>query len=165
MVGDFQQVFSEESGHQGHVIRAILDETRNVDGAFISFGKNNMSFQFIDHSVMELPIRETTEIEIHSKYKYYGNRSWREGNCPVTGTIKSISNGTYDIEGHIFSKLIKLSETAKRGDSGSIVLSQDDHAIGIVIAGFEGEDEIDGYGLAIPIQYILKNLEVDFVLL
>lgn len=164
MVGDLQQVFSEESGHQGHVIRAILDETHNVDGAFISFDKNNMSFQFIDHSVMELPIRETTDIEVHSKYKYYGNRSWREGNCPVTGIIES-TDKPYVIEGYTFPKLIKLSETAKSGDSGAIVLSQDDHAIGIVIARFEGEDKVDGFGLAIPIQYILKNLEVDFVLL
>ena len=163
MVGDFQQVFSEESGHQGHVIRAILDETRNVDGAFISFDKSNMSFQFIDHSVMELPIRETTDIEIHSKYKYYGNRSWRDGNCPVTGTVESIGN--YDIDGYTFPKLIKLSEAVKGGDSGAIVLSQDDHAIGIVIAGLEDEDEVAGYGLAIPIQDILRNLEVDFVLL
>lgn len=114
---------------------------------------------------MELPIRETTDIEIDSKYKYYGNTSWRKNNCPVTGTIESKSCKGCTIEDYKFSTLIRLSKPPMKGDSGAILLSQDDHAIGIVIARFEDEEDADNqYGFAIPIQDILNNLEVNFIL-
>ena len=154
---------SEESGHQGNVIRKLLDGPRNVDGAFIDFDRNSMSFQFVDHSVVEFPIQEIEDVKIHSKYKYYGNISWRDGNSPVTGTIESTSLQK-TIKGYAFSKLIRLSKPVKEGDSGALVLSEDGHAIGIAIGRLEDKNGVGQYGFAIPIQDILNNLEVDLAI-
>ena len=116
-----------------------------------------MSFQFVDHSVLAFPIREIADIGIHSKYKYYGNTSWREGNSPVTGTIES-KDATLNIGRYTFSSLIRLSKPVKKGDSGALVLSQDGHAIGIAFAS------LGLYGFAIPIQNILNSLEIDLTI-
>ena len=116
-----------------------------------------MSFQFVDHSVLALPIIEIADIQIHSEYKYYGNTSWREGNSPVTGTIES-KNAELTVGGYTFTKLIRLSKQVKRGDSGALLLSQDGHAIGMVFASF-------GHcGFAIPIENVLNSLEVDITI-
>ena len=123
-----------------------------------------MSFQFVDHSVLKFPIQEIENIKIHSKYKYYGNISWRDGNSPVTGTIESTSLQN-NIKGYAFSRLIRLSKPVEGGDSGALVLSEDGYAIGIAIARIEDKNGVGQYGFAIPIQDILNNLEVDLAII
>ena len=66
VVGGYQLVISEESGHQGEVIRSILKGPRNIDGTFVVFDWDNKSFHFIDHSVLTLPIIKFAGIQMIS---------------------------------------------------------------------------------------------------
>ena len=122
-----------------------------------------MSFQFVDHSVLALPIHEIDNIQIHSKYKYYGKESWKLGNSPVTGIIES-KDSEQTINGFKFSRLIRLSKPVIEGDSGALVLSEDGRAIGLAIGRYLNKKGVAIYGFAIPIQYILNNLEVDLAI-
>ena len=66
VVDGYQLVISEESGHQGEVIRSILKGPHNIDGTFVVFDWDIKSFQFIDHSVLTLPIIKFAGIQMIS---------------------------------------------------------------------------------------------------
>ena len=93
-----------------------MDGSRNVDDAFINFDRNNMSFKFVNDSVLNILIQEIKNVKLHSKYKCYGNRSWRKDNSPVTGTIQS-THLQQNIKGYEFSWLIGFSKPVKEGNS------------------------------------------------
>ena len=116
-----------------------------------------MSFQFVDHNVLALPIIEIADIQIHSEYIYYGNTSWSEGNSPVSGAIES-KNAELTVGGYTFSSVIRLSKPVKKGDSGALLISQDGRAIGIAFAS------VGRFGFAIPIENIINNLEIDLAI-
>ena len=116
-----------------------------------------MSFQFVDHNVLALPIIEIADIQIHSEYKYYGNTSWREGKSPVTGTIES-KDAELEVGDYKFTRIIRLSIPVKKGDSGALLISQDGRAIGIAFAS------VGRFGFAIPIESIINNLEIDLAI-
>ena len=50
------------------------------------------------------------------------------------------------------------------GYSGALVLSEDGRAIGLAIGRYLNKKGVAIYGFAIPIQYILNNLEVDLAI-
>ena len=113
-----------------------------------------MSFQFVDHNVLALPIIEIADIQIHSEYKYYGNTSWREGKSPVSGTIES-KDAELEVGDYKFTRIIRLSIQVKKGDSGALLISQDGRAIGIAFAS------VGRFGFAIPIENIINSFEID----
>ena len=69
------------------------------------------------------------------RYKYYGNDSVTDGIMPVIGIVIESNKATMIIEGNVFCNVITLSEPVRFGDSGGVVLNEDNNnPIGLVFA-------------------------------
>ena len=151
------KVLSRETGQEGHVQRLVCNS--ESDCTFITFRKEAISFQFEDKSQITLPVPFQGVEDIKGKrYKYYGNASITDGIMPVTGTFIESNKATMIIEGNVFRNVITLSEPVPFGDSGAVVLNEENNKpIGLVFACNKYR------GFALPIKNVLDTLKVDFV--
>ena len=149
-------VCSKESCKYGYVNKLSFNES--IDAAFVIFDKEDISFQFVDGSEISLPSLTIAEV-LGCKYKYYGNVSLFKGRGIITGTVIS-ENAAVKIEGQQFYNVLKLSNVAERGDSGSLIVTENgNQAIGLLFASTINKT----YSYAFPIQNVLDALEVDLV--
>ena len=149
-----QHVHSEESGKKGYVDKTTFNES--TDAAFIIFDKEDISFKFVDGSETALPSLAITDV-LGSNYKYYGNSSWFKGIGIVTGTVIS-ENAAVKINDQQFCNVLKLSNVAERGGSGSLVVTEDgNQAIGLLFA--TGKES----SYAIPIRKVQDALDIDLI--
>ena len=154
VVHSCQYVCSEESGKKGYVDKTAFNES--TDAAFVVFDKEDISFKFVDGSETSLPGLEITEV-LGCNYKYYGNTSWFKGTGIVTGSVIS-KKAAVKIEGQQFCNVLKLSNIAKSGDSGALVVSEDgNQPIGLLFA----TNKENSY--AIPIHNVQDALEIDLL--
>ena len=55
------------------------------------FSWDNMNLEFVDNKCTSTSDTQIVDIQMHKKYNYYGNISWKEGNSSVTETAESKS--------------------------------------------------------------------------